>query len=83
MAARHLDALLRPRRLATAAYAPRSIRALGTFVLGGGACTLLLGPAFAIPAMGVVFGLGHMVLGGMLLAAERRETSIRLHRSVA
>jgi hypothetical protein len=69
--------------LATAAYAPRSIRALGCFVLAGGAGALLLGPAFAIPAMGVVFGLGHMVLGGVLMAAERRETSIRLHRSVA
>jgi hypothetical protein len=37
----------------------------------------------AIPAMGIVFGLGHIVLGSVLLAAERRETSIRLHRSVA
>lgn len=69
--------------LATAAYAPRSIRVLGCFVLGGGAGTLLLGPAAAIPAMGVVFGLGHIVLGSVLMAAERRETSIRLHRSVA
>ena len=69
--------------LATSAYAPRSIRSLGCFVLGGGAITLLLGPAVAIPAMGIVFGLGHIVLGSVLLAAERRETSIRLHRSVA
>jgi hypothetical protein len=42
-----------------------------------------MGPAAAVPAMGVVFGMGHIVLGGVLLAAERRETSIRLHRSVA
>ena len=69
--------------LATATYAPRSIRSLGCFVLAGGAATLCLGPAAAIPAMGLVFGLGHMVLGSVLLAAERRETSIRLHRSVA
>jgi hypothetical protein len=69
--------------LATSAYAPRSIRVLGCFVLGGAVATLLLGPAWAIPAMGIVFGLGHMVLGGVLLAAERREGSIRLHRSVA
>jgi hypothetical protein len=69
--------------LATAAYAPRSIRTLGCFVLAGGAITLLVGPAFAIPAMGVVFGLGHIALGAVLLAAERRESSIRLHRSVA
>ena len=69
--------------LATAAYAPRSIRVLGCFVLGGGALTLLLGPTVAIPAMGIVFGLGHIVLGSVLLAAERRKTSIRLHRSVA
>jgi hypothetical protein len=69
--------------LATAAYAPRSIRWLGCFVLAGGAITLWLGPAVAIPAMGLVFGLGHAVLGSVLLAAERRESSIRLHRSVA
>jgi hypothetical protein len=69
--------------LATSAYAPRSIRSLGCFVLGGGAITLLLGPTVAIPAMGIIFGLGHIVLGSVLLAAERRETSIRLHRSVA
>jgi hypothetical protein len=69
--------------LATSAYAPRSIRSLGCFVLGGGAITLLLGPTVAIPAMGIIFGMGHIVLGSVLLAAERRETSIRLHRSVA
>jgi hypothetical protein len=33
--------------------------------------------------MGLVFGLGHIGLGSVLLVAERREGAIRLHRSVA
>jgi hypothetical protein len=69
--------------LATATYAPQPIRALGWSVLLSGAITLLLGPAWAIPAMGIVFGLGHIALGGVLFAVERRESAIRLHRSVA
>jgi hypothetical protein len=33
--------------------------------------------------MGLVFGLGHIGLGAALLVIERRESSVRLHRSVA
>jgi hypothetical protein len=33
--------------------------------------------------MGLVFGLGHIGLGVVLLVAERREGAVRLHRSVA
>ena len=33
--------------------------------------------------MGFVFGLGHVVLGTILLVNEHRENAIRLHRSVA
>ena len=69
--------------LATSAYAPPPIRWLGTAVLPLGALTLALGPAWAAPMMGLVFGLGHLGLGLALLAAERREGSLRLHRSVA
>ena len=69
--------------LATAAYAPAPIRSLGVTVLSLGGLTLWLGPAWAIPMMGIVFGLGHIVLGSALLVAERRHPSIRLHRSVA
>jgi hypothetical protein len=45
--------------------------------------TLWLGPPWAIPMMGLVFGLGHIGLGTALLIAERRQPSVRLHRSVA
>ena len=69
--------------LATAAYAPAPIRWLGVTVLLLGAVTLALGPAWAVPMMGLVFGLGHIVLGGILLSIERRQTALRLHRSVA
>jgi hypothetical protein len=69
--------------LATAAYAPSPIRWLGVAVLLMGALTLWLGTAWSVPLMGVVFGLGHIGLGTALLIAERRETFIRLHRSVA
>jgi drug/metabolite transporter (DMT)-like permease len=69
--------------LATSTYAPASIRRLGVAVLAAGGLTLWLGPAWAVVMMGLVFGLGHIVLGGILLAAERREKAIRLHRSVA
>jgi hypothetical protein len=69
--------------LATAAYAPAPIRWLGRAVLALGAVTLWLGPAWAVPMMGVVFGLGHVGLGVVLLLDERRQNAIRLHRSVA
>jgi hypothetical protein len=69
--------------LATAAYAPAPIRTLGIGVLFLGAFTLWLGPGWAVVMMGLVFGLGHIILGIALLAAERRQLAIRLHRSVA
>jgi hypothetical protein len=69
--------------LATSVYAPTPIRRLGEVIMLAGAVTLGLGPAWSVAAMGVVFGLGHIVLGVALLAAERRENAIRLHRSVA
>jgi hypothetical protein len=69
--------------LATATYAPRPIRLLGVTVLLLGAVTLLLGPAWAVTMMGLVFGLGHIVLGTALLAAERRQDNVHLYRSVA
>jgi hypothetical protein len=69
--------------LATAAYAPVQIRWLGIAALCMGCVTLWLGPAWAVVMMGLVFGLGHIGLGAALLVIERRETSVRLHRSVA
>jgi hypothetical protein len=69
--------------LATSAYAPSPIRWLGSMVLPLGCLTLWLGPAWAVLMMGLVFGLGHVGLGAALLVAERRETTIRLHREVA
>jgi hypothetical protein len=66
--------------LATAAYAPRPIRWLGVAMLPLGALTLALGPAWAVAMMGLVFGLGHVGLGALLLAAERRERRLRLYR---
>lgn len=69
--------------LATSAYAPSPIRWLGLAALGMGGVTLLLGPEWAVPMMGIVFGLGHVSLGAALLVAERRQSALRLHRSVA
>src|SRR2546421_250004 len=69
--------------LPSSAYARTPIRWLGCAVLPLGSVTLLLGPAWAVPMMGIVFGLGHIGLGTALLIAERRESAIRLHRSVA
>jgi hypothetical protein len=70
--------------LATSAYAPAPIRWLGSAMLPLGSITLFLGPAWAtIAMMGIAFGLGHIGLGVVLLLVERRERSIRLHRSVA
>jgi hypothetical protein len=69
--------------LATASYAPRPIRSLGIAALLLGSLTLWLGPAWSVLMMGLVFGLGHIGLGGVLLVAERREGAVRLHRSVA
>ena len=42
-----------------------------------------IGPDWAVPMMGLVFGLGHIALGVFLLIQERREAHLRLHRSVA
>ena len=69
--------------LATAAYAPSAIRWLGTAMLPLGGLTLALGPGWAVPLMGLVFGLGHIGLGVALLVAERRAGAVRLYRSVA
>jgi len=69
--------------LATASYAPRPIRSLGVAALLLGGLTLWLGPVWSVMMMGLVFGLGHIGLGSVLLVAERREGAIRLHRSVA
>lgn len=69
--------------LATATYAPAPIRWLGLTVLALGALTLWLGPAWAVLLMGLVFGLGHVVLGSVLLVIERRQVQLRVHRSVA
>lgn len=69
--------------LATASFAPAPIRSLGVLTLLCGGATLALGPAWAVLMMGLVFGLGHIVLGVILLAKERRQATIRLHRSVA
>ncbi len=69
--------------LATSAYAPAPIRWLGIAVLLLGGVTLALGPQWSVAAMGVVFGLGHLVLGAVLLVQERRQTMLRIHRSVA
>jgi hypothetical protein len=69
--------------LATFAYAPAPIRWLGGGLLALGGVTLWLGPQWSVPMMGIGFGLGHIGLGAALLVAERRESAIRLHRSVA
>jgi hypothetical protein len=69
--------------LATSAYAPAPIRWLGVTVLLLGGVTLALGVGWSVWAMGVVFGLGHLVLGAVLMAQERRQAQLRIHRSVA
>jgi hypothetical protein len=69
--------------LATAAYAPRAIALMGAGMLAAGALALALGPAWGVALMGLAFGGGHLVLGAALLAAERRERTLRLHRDVA
>lgn len=68
--------------LATSAYAPASIRWLGVATLLAGALTLWLGQPWAIWMMGLVFGLGHIGLGLVLLIDER-QAGFRLHRDVA
>jgi NADH-quinone oxidoreductase subunit J len=55
----------------------------GAAMLAAGALTLGLGPAWGVVMMGLAFGLGHLALGAALLAAERRERNLRLHREVA
>lgn len=69
--------------LGTAAYAPACIRWLGAVMLVAGAFTLWLGPDWSILMMGLAFGLGHCVVGTILLLAERGESTPRLHRVVA
>lgn len=69
--------------LATAAFAPAPIRSLGWMALLLGGVTFAMGTAWSVLMMGLVFGLGHIGLGVALLAAERRECRLRLHRSVA
>ncbi len=69
--------------LATAAYAPRPIGRTGLFLLALGALTLGLGTAWSVPMMGFGFGGGHLALGAALLAEERRDVRLRLHREVA
>jgi hypothetical protein len=69
--------------LATASYAPAPIRWLGVAFLPLGGVTLWLGPAWAVPMMGLAFGLGHVLLGVVLLVAERRAGRLRLHKTVA
>jgi hypothetical protein len=70
--------------LATAVYAPRMIRHMGLAVLFLAVVTLCLGPRWAVLMMGLVFGLGHIVLGLTLLAAERRaNAALRVFRTVA
>jgi hypothetical protein len=69
--------------LATAAYAPSPIRHMGLGMLLAGTISLALGPGWAMPMMGLVFGLGHIGLGVALFAIERRRNALRLYRSVA
>jgi hypothetical protein len=69
--------------LATSAYAPGCIRWLGAAMMLTGALTLWLGPAWSILMMGLAFGVGHIVVGTVLLVAERGEAAPRLHRVVA
>ena len=69
--------------LATSAFAPAPIRWLGVAMLLLGALSLALGPPWAVVLMGLAFGGGHLALGAALLAAERRQVRLRLHRDVA
>jgi hypothetical protein len=73
--------------LATSAYAPSPIRWLGVAALLLGGVTLWLtwwlGPEWAVLMMGLVFGVGHTGLGTALLVIERRQSYLRIHRSVA
>jgi hypothetical protein len=69
--------------LATANYAPIQITWLGVGSLAAGLAALLLGPAWAVPMMGLSFGLGHITMGTALLLAERRQHGLKIHRSVA
>jgi hypothetical protein len=69
--------------LATSAYAPSPIRWLGVTALLLGGVTLWLGPDWAVLMMGLVFGVGHIGMGTVLLVIERRQAYLRIHRSVA
>ena len=48
-----------------------------------GPAALALGPDWGVPMMGLGFGGGHIILGALLLASERRQSAPRLHREVA
>jgi hypothetical protein len=69
--------------LATSAYAPAPIKGLGVAVLLAAVPTLCLPPGWSVVMMGVVFGLGHLALGVVLLVMERRQTALKLYTSVA
>jgi hypothetical protein len=69
--------------LATAAYAPSPVRGLGLAMLFLGPVALAMGPDWGVLLMGLGFGAGHIVLGAALLACERRQSALRLHREVA
>lgn len=69
--------------LATAAYAPTPIRRLGFAVLAAAAPTLFLDGRWSAAAMGAVFGIGHLLLGVVLLRNERMAAYPRIHRDVA
>jgi hypothetical protein len=64
--------------LATSTYAPAPIRWLGMALLLLGAVALVLGPGWATALMGVGFGAGHVALGAVLFAVERRERRLRV-----
>ncbi len=69
--------------LATATYAPSPVRWLGLGMLFLGPLALVLGPEYGVLLMGLGFGAGHIGLGAALLACERRQSALRLHREVA
>lgn len=58
--------------LSTVAYAPPIVMPLGISFIGFGAASLWLGPAWAMPMMGIVFGGGHLLLGLRLLREQKQ-----------
>jgi hypothetical protein len=69
--------------LATSTYAPAPIRWIGRVVLILGGPALWLGPNWSAVLMGLVFGVGHLTLGTVLLIQERRQKALKIHRIVA